>query len=302
MSKIKVESGRWKVEGLFLSMCVLLLAFTSCNPEAKWTTSNVDITIDVKTVSAGFVECSFSSSKDAYYLIAIEPIRADEADPMTRQKQFMTLALDSANLKYIEWRYSLLKEGEFNIAPFASHSLQYGAINHFFTNLKPNTAYWLYAFVVNPKELQPEGKLFLTTVVTTETSIMNIHFDYRVKGYWNYVYPLDNMENIYSRFPYVATTQDSVIIKETGLEPEKYFSNWLSDLLDNNLPAKLLYGVQAVENDGINSALLFEAGHTYYTAIVGFDGYWDNNVVYKFHWEGEQTEYYFIDEDYHHIH
>jgi hypothetical protein len=52
-----------------------------------------------------------------------------------------------------------------------------------------------------------------------------------------------------------------------------------------------------VLNDGISSEELFVEGKTYYTAIVGFDGFIGNNVIYKFTWTGEDFEAYFKDED-----
>ena len=122
---------------IFHITILALLALVACNPEAKWTEDKVDITMDIETISAGFIECSFSTTKDAYYLVSIQPT-TNEYNPMERQKQFMTLALDSAHLQYINWREWLLKEGEFNIAPESSHVLQYGAIDHFFTNPKQN--------------------------------------------------------------------------------------------------------------------------------------------------------------------
>ena len=106
----------------------------SCNPEAKWETDDVIVKMNIGTVSAGFIECNFSTNKEAYYLIACQPVQSDY-DPMTVQKQFMTLNLDSAFAEYLMWRSSLLYEGEFNIAPFESHSLQYGDVHYVFTGL-----------------------------------------------------------------------------------------------------------------------------------------------------------------------
>ena len=298
MNRFKVKGERLKVKGIFwfLSVFIFQFSFSSCNPDAHWEASNVEIFMDIRTVSAGFIECQFSTNKDAYYLIAVEEVQEDY-DPMAHQKQFMMLALDSANKEYIIWRNRLLREGEFNIAPFASHVLQYGTVEHFFTGLIPGQDYWVYAFVVNPEKLTPAGKLYITRVTTKMESIVDVHFDYRVNGYWDYVYPLDKNNDIYARFPYVATTRDSLEIAAQEVSPEIYFSSWLLDLLTDNLKANLLYGVKAVNNDGINSHLKFEAGHTYFTAIAGYDGAWGDNVIYKFHWEGEQTSYYFTNED-----
>ena len=107
---------------LVLVPCSLLLT-PSCDPEAKWETENVDITIRVECASAGFAVCEFTTSQEAYYLIAIEKIR-EGYNPMDHQKQFMSMALDSAYAAYLVWRNDLWQKDEFNVAPFASHSLQ----------------------------------------------------------------------------------------------------------------------------------------------------------------------------------
>lgn len=291
--KSKVESRK---PLLSLSLLVGVL-FSSCDPEAPWETENVKIEIEVQYVSSGFVECLFVPNKDAYYLIACEPVREDY-NPMEHQKQFMMLAIDSANVEYLTWRNNLLKQGEFNIAPFSSHALQYGEVDHFFTGLTNNTDYWIYAFAVNPETLQPASKLYLQTIHTRTTSEIDIHFDYRVKDQWDYIYPIDSIGNVYGHFPYIATTCDSLEIpaEEFQFSPFNYFSNWASDRYMNPQQTTVYYGVQAVENDGKNGHALFQEGHIYYTAICGFDGNYQNLTIYKFRW-AEDINLYFIDED-----
>ena len=283
-------------------LCVLSFTFFSCDPEARWETENVDITISVKTVSAGFIECSFTTSKEAYFLIAIEEVR-DDFNPLAHQKQFMMLALDSANREYINWRHDLLKDGEFNVAPFASHSLQYGSTDHFFTGLLPNVEYWIYAFVVDPSTLKPCGRLHLLRVQTTGESIMDVHFEYRVKGVWDYIYPMDSTGNVFGQFPYIATTRDSLELVEEAAnnelvtDPNTYFTIWMFERFLSPEKADIFYGVKAVENDGVGSHLFFREGHTYYTGIGGFDGSFKQMTIYKFKWEGPETELYFHDTD-----
>lgn len=287
---------KWAKWILAILPCILLLA-PSCNPNAEWTTKDVVISMKAQTVSAGYIEYNFSPNKDAYYFIACEPVRAGE-DPLAHPKQFMMLALDSANTAYINWRNGLLKEGEFNIAPFASHMLQYGVTSHFFTNLRPNTDYWIYAFVVNPDKLEPAGKLYLETVTTKLVSVMDVHFEYRVRGYWDYIYPLNPDGKINNRFPYLAATQDSAYLTDyEGQTPEVYFSELFEVYAELNKHEDIRYGVQVVENNGIDANVCFIEGHTYYTAIAAFDGVLGNNVIYKFTWTGEEYEAYFRDED-----
>lgn len=280
-----------------LSLVSLLCFLTSCTPEAKWEIEDVAIQMDIKTVSAGFIECSFSTTKEAYYMIAIQPVQ-EGFDPMGNQKQFMQLALDSANIDYLNWRYWELKNGEFNVASFASHSLQYGNTEHFFTNLFPDTEYWIYAFVVNPETLKPVGKLSLKTIRTTSESVCNVHFEYRVRGLWDYIYPIDDFGRINDHFPYMAATRDSAFITDQFKEtPEEFFTELFSIYSQYNIDGVVLYGVHVTKNDGQNSDEHFEAGHTYYTAIVSYDGFMGNNVLYKFTWTGEDCELYMTEED-----
>lgn len=295
------RSNRRLFAGL-TAIAVIALCAISCNPEAKWETNDVEINMSVSTVSAGFIECSFSTNKEAYYLVAIEPVR-DGYNPMEHQKQFMMLALDSANVAYLKWRNELLQKGEFNVAPFASHALQYGYIDYFFTGLLPNSTYWVYAFVVNPETLKPVGKLYLQTITTTNESVMNIHFDYRVKGRWDYIYPVDSLNNIYGRFPYLATTCDSLTVVEEMAEMEAdsaavtLFAFWALERFLYPDSAEVFYGVRAVENDGWQSAEYFEEGHTYYTALCGYDGSFKQLTVYRFTWTGDSCNLYFRDTD-----
>ncbi|MBR6117466.1 MAG: hypothetical protein IKQ11_01235 [Paludibacteraceae bacterium] len=301
MSNIKIKGERLKVKGLLYLLSIFIFQFSlpACSPEAKWYTDDVEITMDVHTVSAGFVECHFTTSKDAYYLVACEEVR-DDYNPLEHQKAFMTLALDSANVEYLAWRNSLLKKGEFNIAPFSSHALQYGNVNFFFTGLLPDMDYWIYAFVVNPDKMTPAGKLYLQRVTTKDESIMDVHFDYRIKGLWDYIYPVDTTGTICDKFPYIARTVDSLTIAQDSIfpnDPKLYFMGWALNCFLDKSQAHVLYGVHAAENDGWSTETAFEEGNTYYTAISGYDGSFKQLTIYKFTWTGDSCNYFFHDTD-----
>jgi len=273
----------------------------SCSPEAPWTTDEVNVSIKVKTTSAGFIECNFSTDKEAYYMIDCIPV-VDSINPMEFQKQFMMLALDSLQVDYLAWRHELLKQGEFTVAPISSHSLQYGDVTHFFTDLMPDTDYWVYAFVVDPNTLKPAGKLSLQTIRTDTVSAVDIHFEYRVRGYWDYIYPVDTASNIYSRYPYMATTRDSAELSDSlGITGDiatiLYFSLYYSMMSPEHVSDSLIYGVKAVNNIGGDSYLTFEEDHTYYTAIVAWDGGMGNHAIYKFKWTGPDFKAYYKDTD-----
>ena len=290
---------KYSVTVCLLSAILMAVLLTACNPEAKWTTKDVTIDINPYTVSAGFVECSFTPNKNTYYLIACQPVQ-EGYDPMTpeHQKQFMTMALDSAKQAYLDWRQWILKEGHFTIAPFSSHSLQYGNVDHFFTNLMPQTDYWIYAFVVDPEKEAPVGKLHLKTITTKDHSIADVHFDYRVRGLWDYIYPLNPDGKINNHYPYLATTVDSADLVELydSITFQEYFLAYFLAVAEMDYKEAVRFGVQAVYNDGWTGAH-FQEGHTYYTGIISYDGFMGNGVVYRFLWTGENYEAYFKDED-----
>lgn len=282
----------------YLYIILFALLCFGCRPEAEWSDdSDTEIEMQANTISAGYIECTFSTDHDAYYLISIEPARAGY-DPMAHQKQFMMLALDSANVAYLSWRNKLLRAGQTTIAPFSSHCLQYGTTQHFFTGLTPDSDYWVFAFLVNPDTMKPIGKLNLYPIHTAAQSVVDIHFEYRVDGTWDYIYPVDSFGIINSHFPYLATTRDSLEIEGDGYSAvRQYFYSWVTAQFNSPERARVFYGVQVIENDGLQSHLVFEQGHTYFTAIFGFDGTLKHGVIYRFRWEGETTQYFFAESD-----
>ncbi len=288
------------ISRFLLCLCPMVLALYSCSSEAKWETEGVEVKMEIKNVSAGFIECNFSTNKDAYYLIAVcKPW--EDYNPVYNSKQFMQLALDSAYAEYLFWRNDLLRAKEFNVAPFSSHSLQYGDLNHFFTGLLPDEDYWVFAFPVDPVAMKPAGPLNLVNIKTLEDSKMDIHFEYRIKGKWDYIYPVDSTGKIYEHFPYIATTRDSLTLEQDSIvsisQVLLYFVLWSMERFLEPAKADAKYGVYAVKNDGIQSAEAFKEGHTYYTAISGFDGSFRQTTVYRFVWTGDSCEYYFHDTD-----
>ena len=54
--------------------------------------------------------------------------------------------------------------------------------------------------------------------------------------------------------------------------------------------------MKAIENNGEQSNLEFEEGHTYYTSITGYDGLFKRMTIYKFTWT-PNCEFYFHDTD-----
>ena len=285
---------------LFIATYLLLIICISCDSEVPAHTEDVTITIDVKEVSAGYAQVRFSTDKEAFYLISIQPVR-ENINPQEKAKIFMLLSLDSAYVEYLYWRNQQLQQSVPFVADFASHSLQYGSIEHFFTLLEPSKDYWIYAFVVDPTTNKPAGKLFVETITTDSVSTRPIFFDYRVEGNWDYVYPKDSLGEIQSKIPWVYEVVDSLTIRENGVQsPGEYFFNRFESIYKQEYD-RILYGIYAHENisDEDTSTTKFEIGKTYYAAMASLDAplvyplpssVYD---IYRFTWMGDTTNFYF---------
>ena len=275
-----------------------LISFAACNPEVAAYTEGVEISIDVEKVSAGFAQVRFSTNKEAFYLISIQPTQ-EGINPEKIAKTFMLLSLDSAYADYLYWRNRQLQQHIPFVADFSSHSLQYGDIKHFFTLLQPSTEYWVYAFVVDPRTNKPAGKLFLETITTDSVSTMPVQFEYRIDGAWDYIYPIDSTGEIISNSPWAAETMDSITIREGGWRvPGEYFFDRFKKVYYEDYE-RILYGIYAHKNDGVGdgtSATHFEVGKTYYTAMAALDAPLvfplPKNIynVYRFTWTGEDMD------------
>jgi len=287
----------------------LSLMFASCDPDVLAISGReVKIEINAGVISSGFMQFTFSPSRDGYYHIGIVP--AEEAPDSTRSasmKSFMALQLDRAYAEYMDWRVSLLERNVQPVAEFPTHSLQYGAMEYNFTMLKPDTKYMIYAFTVNAKTNKPDGKLF-TYFVSTEpkSSFEDLEFEYRVRGYWDYVYPVhkshqsDSYE-LMSFVPWVGATVDSLSLVEYNYDsPKAYFNKTFTEYVLYEEREHIQFGIHVQNNNGLNSGTStteFLPGHTYYTGLTLMDGYLSQEAltIYKFYWENDSTQYFFND-------
>lgn len=292
-----------------MALCSLLLVlclFSACDPEVEAHTQNVHVDIQVRQISAGYINVDFITNKRAFYLTGIHPVREDINNIQIYAKQFMLLALDSAYVDYLYWRNKQLQQLTPFVADFASYALDYGNTNRYFTLLQPNTDYWLYAFVVDPASNKPTGKLFVTTITTLEKSNTPVFFEYRVEGQWDYVYPKDQNGNINSHTPWVGETIDSLTLREQNWRvPGEYFFDRFKNVY-NNPYDRILYGIFAHNNNGTNdgtTATKYEVGKTYYTAMAALDAPLvfplpkDIYNIYRFKWMGDSTHLYLTPDD-----
>lgn len=282
----------------FISAAILLAV--SCDPlSIAYVGDDVNIDIDIRDVSKGFIDIEYKTNMPAYYLAGIQRLYG-EVDLKDVEERFKLLALDSAYVEYVAWRHDHLALNEQYIADFASHSLNYSNSGELANFLIPDTDYLVYAFVVDREKNSPAGKLFWKKVHTlSESKFKNIRYKYRVRGSWDYVYPYDiTTKALVTKVPWAGQTIDSLILRRDGYETPGLFFSETFATLDNNSPLIHL-GVYAHYNNGLgdgSSYTWFERGHTYYTAMATIDG---PDVIgydiYKFTFTGEDMELEFDD-------
>lgn len=287
------------------------MILSSCNPEAKSVSGmQVNIEINPQVISSGFMQIAFQTDREAYYHVGIVP-RSEAPDLSSNPsvKAFMNLKLDEAYTEYITWRHALLESKAPYIAEFPTHSLQYGKIEYNFTYLLPDTEYMIYAFAVDATTNKPDGRLFTYQIATYDESFyQDLQFEYRVRGYWDYIYPVypfigSESNQIIDFVPWVGATVDAQQLLDLSFSTvQEYFEYLFGLYIDYKLTDQIHFGIYAHNNDGLGdgtSDTWFEEGHTYYTALALVDGYLEKQsiVIYKFLWEGEQTQLYFTDLD-----
>lgn len=282
---------------------VLLLCLNACNPKVKAVSGDqVEVKLETQIISSGFMRVRFSTNKEAYYHIGIVPKQdAPDISSVSGAKGFMALMLDRAYAEYLLWRSDLLAQGTPYVAEFATHSLQYGSVEHDFTLLKPDTEYLIFAFPVNAQTNQPDGRLFVQNIATTQKSAYedDLEFEYRIRGYWDYVYPVSLKGELLNYVPWAGATADSAELREAGYaRPAIYFLELFDEYTTFQESDRVHFGIYIQNNNGEGdgtSYTCFLPGHTYYTGIALMDGYLSKkaSVIYKFHWTDEDTQYLF---------
>lgn len=274
------------------TLLLVLCCMVSCRTESKYHLVGVDITIGVKDVTRGYVRAEFSTSRDAYYVTGCMPVESDY-DPENKSEQFMVLMVDSLYREYLDWRYDYLKDQEDYIADFASHSLQYGLSERFFQGLEPDTAYWVYAFVVDPDTKSPYGDLYLQLVETLDKAENRIWFDTRVQGSYLYMYPrIESDGAIAEDVPYTGGVLDSLAIVSRYPYPEgEDFSYSLNHFCEELYSTAYTYGIlPRITYTGIrqiNFSGEWTPGNSYYIYMGELDGDIVNRTFFRFTYDKE---------------
>lgn len=265
---------------------VVALMLSSCRDEAVYYVKKVNIAIDLPIVSAGYAEISFKPSKETYYICDIME-KIDGYDPIYHQQQFMKLAVDSAYVAYVQWRYQFLKQGEDHVAEFSSHSLTYGDKTNKYVALEPETTYWVYAFVVDPRTNAPVGDLYLREFTTTSMKEVQVTFDARVNGTWLYVYPYDNSGKVTSLTPYVWLCLRDEYYDELGGNARKIINDLYDPYIHNRFQTDSFYSLFCFGVDAFNNEGHMRQGETYHILISSVDGGVGKVVHFKFIYESD---------------
>jgi len=286
---------------VYIVLALLSALLAGCSEYAPYKTKNVSLDIQILDVSAGYANISITPSKNTFYYAGLMELDSNQAVPAQDDYNFMYLQLDQANIDYLEWRHDLLKDDVPYIASFVDHVLYYGNVEHTIVHLVPGRSYLVYAFVVDPETVKPVGNMYCKSFTTTDSSYKKINFDYRIDGWWDFVYPLDSTGLVNSCHPYMVYTvsQDSLLadfdndtVKEyhkpyvyIGLRLATY--NYVTTAYEEN---RIEYGVYSASHEYAEYApdsVVFEPGKTYYTGIFSADGMLNHKQfqIYKFTWQ-----------------
>lgn len=174
---------------LFLSLLSLVLV--ACDTHSPYITTGCDLTFSTTEIKGTQVAWNVEPEDDrAFYFADLMP-RADYDSMKLTDEHFMTIVLDSLYRDYLDWRAQYLWTNEEYIADFRSHSFRYGKSHYFDIALRPNTEYLLYAFCINPDDIQqPVGKLYTQTIRTTDvdTTRSQVVIDFSI-GMYDQPYP-----------------------------------------------------------------------------------------------------------------
>ena len=290
---------------IFITAIISLLCI-SCSEQSPYYIRNTRIDINVNLVSAGIIQVEFVPNKEAFYYFGITELEQDQTEPYDDENQFMEKVLNRAYSNYMDWRYEQNEKGAPYIASFADHTLAYGRTDKYFINLKPDTRYFIYAFIVDPQDQQYKGQLFSTVVTTTVKSEIDAYFDMTIDRDWDFVYPLNSKGEVVSVVPYkVSIIDKNTIMEHFAGDTFDYFHKpaWYflfnvftdstgTDSIKISNPLENSFGVSCRQHDGSDPRIItFQENETYYAAICSADGLYQHEslIIYRFTWEGNDT-------------
>lgn len=270
-----------------LSSCLVLLC--ACNFESEMHFLKKPVAIDIllreNTLGATkvYIE-AFPAHDEVYYVWDVVP--CERLDNFKRsEKQYMELVLDGLYAQYINWRHQKLEAGEHYIGTFANQYLSYGKTHYFYTELTPDTDYYVFAFCVNSETNRPMGELtkkkFHTKAPASPNYRNEMTIDFEVNGSKLLVIPSVEDVDDYYIWSYIS---------EYMLE-EKYHGNleeWALDtyatrLANHTLRNSICLGI-------VKDQLLMAAGETYVVAAAPYDANFEKTIFSRrFTYDGSQN-------------
>ena len=260
---------------LFFLPGAFLLALASCNPDAKYSTKPVYITLEVDSsvTSSATLKVNITPEKDVYYYCGI--ITEEAFNNHGYDFRFMQYITDSVYSEYLSWRKNLVARSMPYVASFSSHSLGYGKDSRVFTNLNSGTDYIIYAFCVNPEAVSPMGELFVTWAETAGVSMSTLTFTYSIEhksdGVWLTIEPSNDDE------PYINDIEGKEM-----LDYNEGPADYLHDLM------QIYAEIGSTTDDGVLSRGFMTQkidqyalpGKEYCVMAAGYDGGFTTPVYY----------------------
>ncbi|MCQ2184502.1 MAG: hypothetical protein MJY62_03725 [Bacteroidales bacterium] len=279
-----------------LIFAAAIALISSCDYKQEISRKPTRIAFSVYTVQSNYADIYLTPEDDRVFYTA-NIIRKDEFEAAMKkmsEQVFMEKYLDSARAFYNNWRRINVAPEERYVATFEDYMMHYSTTLKYFTNLKPETDYFVYAFCVDTDRMIPLGELqkfyLRTPPISSEAVDFQMHFLVKenngIVSY--YVKPITNGH--LSRTPYVA----AIVSAETLDDPQYEYNGDLNNFVDNVAP---------IYNDMIEYFALFdisrspvgfemEEGKEYIVWGYPFVGNYRSHVsYYRFVWGSQETEY-----------
>ncbi|MBQ0044536.1 MAG: hypothetical protein KBT05_05880 [Bacteroidales bacterium] len=262
---------------LYIYAIALIAGLGSCTAELKYIEYGVDIDFEIVPESIGATKLSAKATpaidQTFYYWDVIECSELDNKS--MSDEQFMMLKVDELYVDYLAWRHELLVKGEHYIANFQYHCLSYGPTSYFFSELKPETDYYLYGFCVNPETKDPMGELSkfkFTTQAQQSPDYRNpMTFDFEIHGNEVMVVPSTEGPSDY----YIWGMLLSSDLKEYDMNIEPWSIDMVKMMVDSGILREMMCRGITKESESM------AVGQEYIIAASAYDSNYEKTVYTK---------------------
>lgn len=236
----------------------------------------IDLQIAEHTLAGTKVYIEATPSQDeVYYVWDVSP--CERIDNFNRsEKAYMDLVIDGLYAQYINWRHGLLEAGEPFVGSFANHSLSYAKTNYFFTDLKPETDYYVWGFCVNAENNKPMGPLykkkFRTKSLPSPDFRSSMTFEFEVNGKNVLVVPSEEDVDDYFVWSAISVRE---LIAEFGGDTEKWVLADYQNMMATGMMRKAMCrGLTKFEYE-------FDPGETYVVAATAYELNFEKTLFYR---------------------